>query len=88
MSSKTHMPSRCSRTDSRFEMTANGRRSVRIVSLSEVKRMTGLSRSSLYLHIKDRKFPAPIKAGGRTVGWVEEEVVQWTAKGVKESRRT
>lgn len=54
--------------------------------LPEVKRRTGLSRSSIYLRIKTGDFPAPIKLGGRAVGWVEEEITAWARDRVLESR--
>ena len=54
--------------------------------LPAVKRLTGLSRSSIYLRIKAGDFPAPVKLGGRAVGWVEEEVETWARDRVRESR--
>jgi prophage regulatory protein len=54
--------------------------------LPEVKRRTGLSRSSIYLRIKTGEFPAPVKLGGRAVGWVEEEIASWARERVLESR--
>lgn len=43
----------------------------------------GISRSSIYEKINpkspryDPGFPKPIKLGGSTVAWVEEEIDQW-----------
>jgi prophage regulatory protein len=54
--------------------------------LPEVKKVTGLSRSSIYLRIKDGHFPAPVRLGGRAVGWIEEEVASWERDRVLESR--
>lgn len=54
--------------------------------LPEVKRMTGLSRSSIYMQIKTGQFPAPVKLGGRAVGWVEDEILTWARDRVLESR--
>jgi prophage regulatory protein len=54
--------------------------------LPEVKRLTGLSRSSIYLRIKAGHFPAPVRLGGRAVGWVEEEITAWARDRVLESR--
>lgn len=39
--------------------------------------MTGLSRSAIYALVAQRQFPAQVKLGPRTVGWVEGEVVDW-----------
>jgi len=54
--------------------------------LPEVKRLTGLSRSSIYLQIKTGHFPPPVRLGGRAVGWVEEEILTWARDRVLESR--
>jgi prophage regulatory protein len=54
--------------------------------LPEVKRLTGLSRSSIYLQIKTGQFPSPVRLGGRAVGWVEEEILTWARDRVLESR--
>jgi prophage regulatory protein len=54
--------------------------------LPEVKRLTGLSRSSIYLRIKAGQFPPPVRLGGRAVGWVEEEISRWARDRVLESR--
>lgn len=54
--------------------------------LPEVKRVTGLSRSSIYLQIKTGHFPPPVRLGGRAVGWVEEEIASWARDRVLESR--
>ena len=56
--------------------------------LPVVKKLTGLSRSSIYLRIKSGHFPAPVRLGGRAVGWVEEEVENWARDRVRESRTT
>lgn len=50
--------------------------------LPEVKKRTGLSRSTIYLYIKRGLFPSPIKISVRCSGWVESEIGQWI-----ESRR-
>jgi prophage regulatory protein len=54
-------------------------RSIRFIRLPEVKKMTGLGKTTLYEMIKDGAFPAPVKIGGRAVAWVESEVEQWAA---------
>ena len=58
----------------------------RFVRLPEVKQITGLSRSSIYLRIKVGGFPTPVKLGGRAVGWIEQEIMQWVNDRVLESR--
>lgn len=49
----------------------------KMLRLPEVLLRTGLSRSSIYLRISQNSFPKPIPLGGRSVGWVEEQVEQW-----------
>lgn len=49
----------------------------RILRLTEVKDITGLSRSTIYQYIKDGLFPPQIKLGLRCVGWTENDVTNW-----------
>ena len=57
-----------------------------ILRLPEVKQRTGLSRSSIYLRISNKVFPAPISLGGRSVGWLEVEIEEWIVARIEESR--
>lgn len=57
-----------------------------IIRLPQVKQRTGLSRSTLYLLIKDRKFPMPIQIGARAVGWLESDVDTYIESCIKASR--
>ena len=59
-----------------------------ILRLPTVKERTGLSRSTIYLRIKDGKFPKPVSLGGRAVGWIEAEISDWLDKQIKASRDT
>ena len=45
--------------------------------LPEVKRTTGLSRSTIYLRIAQGNFPKPVNLGGRAVGWLDIEIREW-----------
>jgi prophage regulatory protein len=56
------------------------------VRLPDVKAVTGLSKSSLYALIRASNFPAPVRLGPRTVGWVRSEVKQWADERVLTSR--
>jgi prophage regulatory protein len=50
----------------------------KILRLNEVKTVTGLSRSSLYLMIKRGEFPKNIPLNNfRAVGWLESEIQGW-----------
>lgn len=59
---------------------------VRILRLPIVIERTGLSRSSIYLRISKKEFPASISLGGRAVGWVEEDIELWLSQKVEASR--
>ena len=47
---------------------------LRFLRIPEVKKLTGLSRSTIYA---DTTFPRAVKIGERAVGWVEHEVMDW-----------
>ncbi len=57
-----------------------------IQRLYAVKEITGLSRSSIYLRIKNSEFPKPISLGGRAVGWLENDIQKWLSERIKESQ--
>jgi prophage regulatory protein len=57
-----------------------------LIRLPQVKRLTGLARSSIYRRVQDRSFPAPVNLGGRAVAWVESEVQGWIQSRIEESR--
>ena len=50
-----------------------------ILRRPEVEAKTGLARSTIYLYIEKGTFPAPVKLGLRSVGWIETEVEDWIA---------
>ena len=49
----------------------------KLIKLHEVKRITSLSRSTIYQAIADGQFPQPLRTGARGVAWVEQEVLDW-----------
>jgi len=57
-----------------------------ILRLNRVKSKTGLGRSTIYNHIKEGHFPKPIKLGISAVGWLENEIEEWIASQVKNTR--
>lgn len=59
-----------------------------ILRLSEVRSFTGLSRSTIYLRIKNGSFPSPVSLGGRAVGWLEHEIQAWLRGRVHATRGT
>ena len=59
---------------------------VNIIRLPDVMARTGLSRSSVFLKVKNGDMPPPIKLGVRATGWVAEEVDNWIKERVAASR--
>lgn len=57
---------------------------IRLIRLSEVLTMTGLSRSSMYRSIEEKQFPEQVQLGGRAVAWVESEVQEWIRQRIKD----
>ena len=45
--------------------------------LPEVKRMTAMSRASVYKRMKARNFPQAIRLGSRLTVWIDLEVQDW-----------
>ena len=48
-----------------------------LLKLTEVQKMTGLSRSSIYSYIDKGLFPTQVKLGERSVAWVDQEITAW-----------
>ena len=57
-----------------------------ILRRKQVETQTGLSRSTIYLRIKEGSFPKPISLGARAVGWLESEIDEWLDNQIKQSR--
>lgn len=51
-----------------------------ILRLPQVKEVTGLGRSTLYLYIQRGWFPKQCRLGERAVGWRSSEVFRWVAE--------
>jgi prophage regulatory protein len=49
----------------------------KILRLPEVKQASGLSRSSIYLGMKEGTFPKSIQLGTRMIGWSAEAIEDW-----------
>lgn len=47
------------------------------IRINEVIRLTGMSRSAIYLGISERRFPAQIKIGKRSVAWDHADIQKW-----------
>ncbi len=57
-----------------------------ILRLPAVKSLTGLSRSTIYLRIKQGTFPTSISLGPRAVGWIDTEIDEWIEEKIEKSR--
>lgn len=56
-----------------------------LIRLPEVKRLVGLSRTTIYRRVKDKTFPQPVplsesEARGAPIGWSRAEVTAWVEK--------
>ena len=48
-----------------------------VYKTAAVSRITGKCRSSIYQGIKNGTFPAPIKLGARSIGWLSTDIDAW-----------
>lgn len=53
---------------------------IEFIRLPEVRRLTGLSTSSIYEKTTSGSFPKQVKLGPRAVAWVKAEVNAWAAE--------
>ena len=58
--------------------------SPRIMRIDEVKATTGMSRSTIYNMAQEGTFPKPIKLGGHSSGWIDQEVYGWIKQRILE----
>jgi prophage regulatory protein len=49
----------------------------KIIKLFEVQELTTHSRSTIYRLMNEGRFPSQIKLSKRSVGWVEQEVIDY-----------
>ena len=57
---------------------------IKILKLKEVEHKIGLKKTSIYHMVDQKTFPAPIKLGPRSTGWVESELDDWVNEKIKE----
>ena len=48
----------------------------------KVQELTGLSRSGLYIAMKNGSFPPPVRIGVRAVAWRSGDVMKWISERV------
>ena len=47
------------------------------IRLQDVMRKTGIAKSTIWLWVKEDKFPKPIKLSSRITVWDESEIENW-----------
>jgi prophage regulatory protein len=50
---------------------------VEFIRLPEVKKLTSLGTTKIYVMASEGLFPKQVPLGGRAVAWVKSEVLQW-----------
>lgn len=49
----------------------------RVIREGECRQLTGVCRTTRYMMEREGRFPARRQLGGRSIGWVLSEVVEW-----------
>lgn len=49
----------------------------RVIREAECRKLTGICRTTRYMMEKEGLFPARRKLGGRSVGWMLSEILEW-----------
>lgn len=62
-----------------LEPFAFPRKQIQQIRLAEVRRRTGMTTSTIYRWIGQRKFPRSYRIGEHLVAWSEAEIEEWTA---------
>jgi prophage regulatory protein len=55
----------------------------RILRFPEVKTLTALGRSSIFLYANEGRFPKSIRIGTRSVGWLASEIAAYNAARIR-----
>ena len=50
---------------------------LRVLRLGEVKDIVGVSKSTIYIWMKEGSFPERISLGSRSVGWLSTDIYEW-----------
>ncbi len=48
-----------------------------MLKVGEVADMIGWSKVTVYRHVKDRSFPAPLRIGPNSVRWRRDDIERW-----------
>lgn len=57
-----------------------------MISISDVKRITGLSKSTIYAEIKAGRIPKPVRLTRRRSAWIKSEVIGFLQDRIDDSR--
>jgi len=57
----------------------------RLIRLSEVRRLVGLSHSSIYRLVSEGRFPVPFKISARAVRWRFADILEWQTRAAESS---
>jgi len=60
----------------------------KILRLPEVKKTTGLARSTIYKKMAEKTFPSPIPLGSKSVGWLDADIQGWIQERITQSQAT
>ena len=63
--------------DNKIKGSAIPQNHTRFLRLAEVKKLTSLSRSAIYVKIANREFPRQVSLSRQSVAWLESEVIDW-----------
>ena len=68
-------------------MDAQIQNALTILRRNQVEARTGLSRSTIYAHMRAQTFPECIRLGSKSVGWIEAEINDWLTAQINLSRK-
>ena len=51
----------------------------RLLTIAQVCELTGLSRPAIYVEMRERGLPRPVRVGSKSVRWRLSELVTWMA---------
>ena len=59
---------------------------VEFIKIAEVRKITGMSTSTIYERMLANQFPKQVKLGPRSVAWVKSEVQAWAKAMISAAR--
>lgn len=57
-----------------------------LIRLPEVIKRTGISKTTIYELINEKRFPSQVKIGARAVAFIESEIDEWLINLINTSR--